>query len=95
MAAKRPRILKSAAALELLQVRTVSGARIGHVFDFRLRTDRGAAPVVEAILYGSRGLLSRLGIRHARPTEIEWSRVRAVEDDAIVVDDDAPRVRRG
>jgi hypothetical protein len=56
-----------------------------------MHTDAGAAPVVSAILYGSRGLLARLGLRHARPTEIAWARVHAIDDDAVIVDDDAPR----
>jgi sporulation protein YlmC with PRC-barrel domain len=89
VAAADPGLLKSACALEGMEVRTAAGRRLGHVFDLRLRTDAGAAPVLAAIVYGSRGLLERLGLRHAKPTLIAWERVGAVEGRAIIVDDDA------
>jgi sporulation protein YlmC with PRC-barrel domain len=89
VAAADPGLLKSACALDGMEVRTASGQRLGHVFDLRLRTDAGAAPVVTAIVYGSRGLLERLGLRHAKPTAIDWERVRAVQGRVIVVDDEA------
>jgi len=88
MAAAHPGILKSACALDGMEVRTASGKRLGRVFDLRLHTDARQAPAVTAIVYGSRGLLERLGLRHAKPTSIRWERVRAIEDRAIVVDDD-------
>ena len=91
MAAPHPGVLKSACALDGMELRTTAGERLGHVFDLRLRTDGREAPAVTAIVYGSRGLLERLGLRHARPTSIPWSRVRAIEDGAIVVDDKASR----
>ena len=93
MAAAHPRILKSACALDGMEVRTASGERLGRLFDLRLRTDAGETPAVTAIVYGRRGLLERLGLRHAKPTSIPWARVRAIEDRAIVVDDDVSRPR--
>ena len=94
MAAAHPRVLKSACALEGMEVCTAAGERLGHLFDFRLHTDGGRAPVVTELLYGSRGLLARLGLRHAKPTTIAWSLVRAIEGNTIVVDEKAaPRPR--
>jgi sporulation protein YlmC with PRC-barrel domain len=80
------RLLKTACALELVRVQTADGTRLGHVFDLRCESVAGAAPTVTAIVYGERGLLVRLGLRHARASSVPWSRVRSVGDRVIVVD---------
>ena len=91
MAEAASRRLTTAAALELMRVRTADGRELGHVFDLRCETDRGKAPVLSAIVYGERGLLERLGLRHSPPTVVPWARVRSIEGRVIVVADDAPR----
>jgi sporulation protein YlmC with PRC-barrel domain len=86
MAEAPARILTTACALELMRVETSDGVRLGRVFDLRCANAPGQAPTVTAIVYGRRGLLERLGLRHARPTTVPWSSVRAVEERVIVVD---------
>jgi sporulation protein YlmC with PRC-barrel domain len=86
MAEAHPRLLTSACAIELMRVQTVDGAPLGHVFDLRCKNVPGHAPTVTAIVYGERGMLVRLGLRHARPSSVPWSRVRSIEDRVIVVD---------
>jgi len=93
MAEADSRRLSTAGALELMRVRTADGRELGHVFDLRCDTAAGKAPTVTAIVYGERGLLERLGLRHARPTSVPWARVRSIEGRVVVVDDDAPRPR--
>jgi sporulation protein YlmC with PRC-barrel domain len=85
MAEELSRLL-TACAIELVRVQTVVGTRLGHVFDLRCESAPGGAPAVTAIVYGERGLLVRLGLRHARPSSVPWSRVRSVDDRVIVVD---------
>jgi sporulation protein YlmC with PRC-barrel domain len=95
MAEAHPRILTTACELELMEVRTEDGRRLGRVFDLSLHTGRRGAPAVAAIVYGRRGLLERLGLRHARPSSLPWSRVRAIRDRVIVVDEAVrPDVKR-
>jgi sporulation protein YlmC with PRC-barrel domain len=91
MAEAASRRLTTACALELMRVRTEDGRALGHVFDLRCKTGPGKAPTVTAIVYGERGLLERLGLRHARPTFVPWERVRSIEGRVVVVADDAPR----
>jgi len=91
MAEADSRRLTTAFALELMRVRTADGSELGHVFDVRCDIGAGKVPTVSAIVYGERGLLERLGLRHARPTSVPWERVRSIEGRVIVVDDDAPR----
>ena len=93
MAEADSRRLSTAGALELMRVRTADGRELGHVFDVRCDTAAGKTPTVTAIVYGERGLLERLGLRHARPTSVPWARVRSIEGRVVVVDDDAPRPR--
>lgn len=85
------RRLTTACALELMRLRTADGKALGHVFDVRCDTRPGKPPTVTAIVYGKRGLLEHLGLRHARPASLPWTRVRSIEGRVIVVDDDAPR----
>jgi sporulation protein YlmC with PRC-barrel domain len=94
MAEADSRRLTTAFALELMRVRTADGSELGHVFDVRCHAGAGKAPTVTAIVYGQRGLLERLGLRHAPPTFVSWDRVRSIEGRVIVVDHDAPHARR-
>ena len=91
MAEAASRHLTTACALDLMRVRTADGRQLGHVFDVRCDTADGRQPTVTAIVYGKRGLLERLGLRHARPAWLPWARVRSIEGRVVVVDDDAPR----
>jgi hypothetical protein len=91
MAEATSRRLTTACALERMRVRMADGCDLGHAFDLRCATGTGKLPTVTAVIYGRRGLLERLGLRHARPTFVSWARVRSIEGRVIVVDDDAPR----
>ena len=74
--------------IELLELRTEDGRRLGHVFDLRLRA--GAGPdawpdEVDSLVYGTLGLLERLGLRQARAKTLPWREVVGVRDGALVV----------
>jgi hypothetical protein len=77
-----------------------AGRKLGHVFDFRCR----GAPVnrrvrddadVTTLVYGTVGLLERLGLREARNCEAQWQDVVAIRDGRIVVRAQGGRQRRG
>ncbi|HUP08778.1 MAG TPA: hypothetical protein VMU47_16590, partial [Caldimonas sp.] len=64
------------------------GRRLGHVFDLRLHA--GAGPdawpdEVESLVYGTVGLLERLGLRHARTKTLPWRDVVGLRDGALIV----------
>jgi hypothetical protein len=75
---------------ELLKVVTEDGRHLGHVFDLRahgrptLDSRRNREPVDE-LVYGTLGLLERLGIRRKSGRTLQWSQVIAVRDGKIVV----------
>ena len=75
---------------ELLEVVTEDGARLGHVFDLRahgrptLDSSQSMGPVDE-LVYGTLGLLERLGIRRAEPKTMPWREVTGVRDGALIV----------
>ena len=77
-------------SLQGLDVVDDEGRRLGRLFDLRCRgapverRARDAADVI-TLLYGSVGLLERLGMRTARECEARWQDVVAVRDDTIVV----------
>jgi hypothetical protein len=74
--------------LELLELRTEDGRRLGHVFDLRLHVARGAdawPDEVDSLVYGTLGLLERLGIRRAEPKTMPWREVTGVRDGALIV----------
>jgi sporulation protein YlmC with PRC-barrel domain len=85
MAGKNPRFLTTACELESMTVHTSDGKRLGRVFDLRCKTRDGEPPEVDAIVYGRRGLLERLGLRKALPTLVHWDKVRSIENRVIVV----------
>ena len=78
-----------------LRVHDEDGRALGHLFDFRCRgapvnaQTRDDADVV-TLVYGTIGLLERLGLRSTRECEARWEDVVAVRGDRIVV-----RVQRG
>ena len=75
---------------ELMEVVTEDGKRLGRVFDLRAhgrpngRFHQEAAQV-DALVYGTLGLLERLGIRKAAGHTIGWDRVVDMKDRRIVV----------
>jgi len=74
--------------LELLELRTQDGRRLGHVFDLRLHAGQGpdAWPdEVDSLVYGTLGLLERLGLRSARTKTLPWREVVGVRDGALIV----------
>lgn len=80
-------------ALELREVVTEEGQRLGRAFDVRLhrKTGEQALPdTVDALVYGTLGLLERLGVRHTRTRTIRWMDVVRITPRTIVV-----RSRRG
>ena len=78
--------------LELLEVVTEDGRRLGRVFDLRLRAaHRGGAErapgQVEELVYGATGLLERLGVRRGPAKTLPWRDVVAIRDGRLVVRD--------
>jgi hypothetical protein len=74
--------------LELLELRTEDGRRLGRVFGLRMH--RSPAPdlwpdEVESLVYGTLGLLERLGLRAARTRTMPWREVVGVRDGALIV----------
>jgi sporulation protein YlmC with PRC-barrel domain len=77
---------------ELLEVVTESGERLGRVFDIRIHgrpTARDHAPSarVDALVFGTLGLLERLGVRRANSRILPWERVVALRDGRVIVRD--------
>lgn len=88
MAKQDPGRVGSLAALQLVRLESEDGTRLGHVFDLRTEYDPARPdrpPVVTEILYGTIGLLERLGVRRTRPRTIPWKSVIAIHPHAIVV----------
>jgi hypothetical protein len=76
------------ARLEGLVLRTEDGRRLGRVFDLRMH--RSPAPdlwpdEVESLVYGTVGLLERLGLRAAQTRTVPWRDVVGVRDGALIV----------
>src|ERR1700712_1917696 len=75
---------------ELLEVVSEDGRRLGHVFDLRAhgrptRNSPGATGPVEELLYGTLGLLERLGVRKAVGTTLAWDDVISIRAGKIIV----------
>lgn len=76
--------------LEMLEVITEDGRKLGRVFDLRAHgrpTTRGRqeAAAIDGIVYGALGLMERLGVRSAKGKVLPWEQVVAVEADRVVV----------
>jgi len=74
--------------LELLELRTEDGRRLGHVFDLRLKPPASVdawPDEVDSLVYGTLGLLERLGLRAARTRTLPWRDVLGVRHGVLVV----------
>jgi sporulation protein YlmC with PRC-barrel domain len=74
--------------LDLREVVTEDGRRLGRVFDFRMHRGTGEKTLpdtIDSLVYGSLGLLERLGVRRARVRTLPWTDVVRVSAETIVV----------
>lgn len=96
MAGAAADVLNTACEIDLLRLETESGRFLGHVFDLRCGWDpkQAAAPRIDEIIYGRRGLLLRLGLSRREPDSLPWSAVRGLRDGVIVVADEAVQESR-
>ena len=75
---------------ELMKVVTEDGRPLGHVFDLRahgrptVKSRRDREPV-DDLVYGTLGLLERLGVRRKSGQTLRWDQVIAIRDGKIVV----------
>jgi hypothetical protein len=75
---------------EMLEVVAEDGRRLGHVFDLRAHgrpttPARQARVPVDELVYGTLGLLERLGVRRASGRTLRWEQVVAIRNGRIVV----------
>lgn len=75
---------------ELLEVVAEDGRSLGRVFDLRAHgrpttRSRQESARIDDIVYGTLGLLERLGIRSAKSHVLPWKQVVAVEAKRLVV----------
>ena len=75
---------------EMLEVVSEAGERLGHVFDLRGHgrpTTHEAADgtPVDELVYGTLGLLERLGVRRKSGKTLRWEQVAAVRDGKVIV----------
>jgi hypothetical protein len=85
MAQSSAEVVKTACGMELMRVETADGRSLGYVFDLRCRWSGADAPVLEEIIFGKRGWLERIGLRHTKPHSVHWYLVEAVRGNVIVV----------
>ena len=76
--------------LELLEVVTEDGRRLGRIFDLRAHgrptsARRATAARVDQLIYGTLGLLERLGIRGAQGCALPWSDVVRIDASTVTV----------
>jgi sporulation protein YlmC with PRC-barrel domain len=83
------RRMKTLCRLEGMPIRTKAGKRLGHVWDLRGTWSPGRAPVIDEIVYGSGGLLEKLGFKRRKLDCIPWQYVIAVGEQEIIVTDSA------
>jgi sporulation protein YlmC with PRC-barrel domain len=75
---------------EMLEIVTEEGRSLGHVFDLRAHgrpttTSTQAMGPVDKVVYGTLGLLERLGVRRVAGRTLKWDRVVAIRAGKIVV----------
>lgn len=73
---------------ESLEVVAEDGARLGHLFDLRAHgrpTAETTMGPVDQLVYGTSGLLERLGVRRVSGRTFDWGQVVAIRDGKIVV----------
>jgi hypothetical protein len=67
-------------------VHDADGRRLGHVFDLACAWTPGAAcPPIDELIYGSRGLLERLGWRRSRPASVPWRRLLRIDAKGVAL----------
>jgi len=74
----------TASRMESLQVQDGEGRKLGHVFDLACPWTPGekASPIDE-LIFGTTGLLERVGLLKRKPASVPWSLVREVAAKAI------------
>ncbi len=87
--------VNGACALQGLRIETTDGRALGHVHDLRCSWRPGQAepPIVEAVVFGRRGLLQRLGFQQRDADTVPWSAVRSIAHGVVVVDWSPPAPR--
>jgi hypothetical protein len=73
---------------EMLQVVSEDGKRLGHLFDLRAHgrpTAETTMGPVDQVVYGTRGLLERLGVRAVSGRTLGWDQVVAIRDRKVIV----------
>ena len=73
---------------EMLEVVSEDGRRLGHLFDLRAHGRQTAGTTmgpVDQVVYGTMGLLERLGVRRLPGRTFDWDQVIAIRDGKIVV----------
>jgi len=78
--------LKTASGLDLLRVCDREGRQLGHVFDLACRWTAGdeASPIDE-LIFGTIGLLERVGLHKRKPDSVQWTQVYEVLPKSLVI----------
>jgi hypothetical protein len=75
---------------DMLPVVSEEGLHLGHAFDLRahgrpaLNSDQTLGPA-DVLVYGTLGLLERLGIRRSSGQTLKWEQVVAIRNGKLVV----------
>jgi sporulation protein YlmC with PRC-barrel domain len=83
--------MKRITELQHLEIYSKSGEYMGRVFDLRSMglPEHGAtsrARVINQIVYGTVGMLERLGLRQSKADTVDWASVVEIDEKRIVVD---------
>ena len=83
--------MKKITELQHLEIYSKSGEYLGRVFDIRSAglPEHGVTSsgrVVHQIVYGTVGLVERLGIRQSNAETVAWASVVEIDEKRIVVD---------
>jgi hypothetical protein len=73
---------------DMLQVVSEDGRRLGHLFDLRAHgrpTAETTMGPVDQVVYGTMGLLQRLGVRRVSGRTFDWDQVVAIRDGKLIV----------
>ena len=79
-----------------LRLRDAGGRPLGRAHDFRCAWTPGQSepPVVEALVYGRRGWLWRVGFHHLPDQTLPWSAVQSIHNGVMTVDPAPERPRK-